>query len=272
MEESRLGIPILFAYDTIHGYRTIFPVPLGAASSFDPEVAKTDARIGARESATVGIKQIYSPMVDVSSEPRWGRIVEGNGEDPYLGSEMAIARVQGAQGDDYSARNKTLTSVKHFVGYGQPEGGRDYNTTDMSESRLRNIHLPPFKAAVDAGSDTVMCSFNSLNGVPGCANEHTETDILKKQWGFDGFIESDYTAVAETRACPAKKPDEGPCGHGTAADGPEAGAEALMSINTSISAPSISSLSRSTGSSRKSNNLRVRTSICFSFPVLSPER
>ncbi len=167
-------------------------------------------------------------MVDVSSEPRWGRIVEGNGEDPYLGSEMAIARVQGAQGDDYSARNKTLTSVKHFVGYGQPEGGRDYNTTDMSESRLRNIHLPPFKAAVDAGSDTVMCSFNSLNGVPGCANEHTETDILKKEWGFDGFIESDYTAVAETRACPPKKPDEGPCGHGTAADGPEAGADALM--------------------------------------------
>ena len=228
VEDSRLHIPILFAYDTIHGYRTIFPVPLGTASSFDPQVAKTDATIGARESATVGIKQIYSPMVDVSSEPRWGRIVEGNGEDPYLGSEMAIARVKGAQGNDYSARNKTLTSVKHFVGYGQPEGGRDYNTTDMSESRLRNIHLPPFKAAIDAGSDTVMCSFNSLNGVPGCANKHTETDILKKQWGFDGFIESDYTAVAETRACPPKMPDEGPCGHGTAADGPEAGADALM--------------------------------------------
>ena len=228
VEKSRLGIPILFAYDTIHGYRTIFPVPLGAASSFDPKVAKTDARIGARESATVGIKQIYSPMVDVSFEPRWGRIVEGNGEDPYLGSEMAVARVQGAQGNDYAAPNKTLTSVKHFVGYGQPEGGRDYNTTDMSESRLRNIHLPPFKAALDAGSDTVMCSFNSLNGVPGCANKHTETDILKKEWGFDGFIESDYTAVAETRACPPKKPDVGPCGHGTATNGPEAGADALM--------------------------------------------
>ncbi len=167
-------------------------------------------------------------MVDVSFEPRWGRIVEGNGEDPFLGSEMAVARVQGAQGNDYSARDKTVTSVKHFVGYGQPEGGRDYNTTDMSESRLRNIYLPPFKAAVDAGSDTVMCSFNSLNGVPGCANKHTETDILKKEWGFDGFIESDYTAVAETRACPPKKPDSGSCGHGTAADGPEAGADALM--------------------------------------------
>ena len=228
VQKSRLHIPILFAYDTIHGYRTIFPVPLGAASSFDPAVAQTDAGIGARESATVGIKQIYSPMVDVSNEPRWGRIVEGNGEDPFLGSAMAAARVRGAQGDDYSARDKTVTSVKHFVGYGQPEGGRDYNTTDMSESRLRNVYLPPFKAAVDAGSDTVMCSFNSLNGVPGCANKDTETGILKKEWGFDGFIESDYTAVSETRACPPRNLDEGPCGHGTAADGPEAAANALM--------------------------------------------
>ncbi len=228
VDESRLGIPILFAYDTIHGYRTIFPVPLGAASSFDPQVARTDSRIGARESTTIGIKQIYSPMVDVSHEPRWGRIVEGNGEDPYVGSVFAAARVEGAQGDDYSARDKAVTSVKHYVAYGQPEGGRDYNTTDMSEQRLRNLYLPPFKAAIDAGADTVMCSFNSINGVPGCANEYTETQILKKEWGFDGFIESDYTAVAETRACPPKTPAEGPCGHGTAADGPEAAADALM--------------------------------------------
>ena len=228
VEQSRLHIPILFAYDTIHGYRTIFPVPLGAASSFDPSVAQADATIGARESATVGLKQIYSPMVDVSHEPRWGRIVEGNGEDPYIGSVMAAARVKGAQGSDYSKQDKVVTSVKHFVGYGQPEGGRDYNTTDMSESTLRNIYLPPFKAAIDAGSDTVMCSFNTINGVPGCANPYTETDILKDEWGFDGFIESDYTAVAETRACPPVMPDEGSCGHGTAADGPEAGANALM--------------------------------------------
>ena len=229
VEKSRLHIPILFAYDTIHGYRTIFPVPLGAASSFDPDVARTDAAIGARESATVGIKQVYSPMVDVSHEPRWGRIVEGNGEDPYLGSAMAAARVHGAQGDDYSAKDKAVTSVKHFVGYGAPEGGRDYNTTDMSESTLRNLYLPPFKAAVDAGSDTVMCSFNALNGVPGCANKDTETTILKKQWGFDGFIESDYTAVSETRACPQKNADgtPAPCGHGTAADSAEAAANAL---------------------------------------------
>jgi len=228
MTQSRLKIPILFAYDTIHGYRTIFPVPLGAASSFDPDVAAADARIGARESTTVGIKQVYSPMVDVSHEPRWGRIVEGNGEDPYLGSVFAAARVKGAQGDNYSEPDRAVTSVKHFVAYGDPEGGRDYNTTDISEQTLRNLYLPPFKAAVEAGADTVMCSFNAINGVPGCANRYTETDILKKEWGFDGFIESDYTAVAETRACPPRTPDEGPCGHGTAADGPDAGAQALM--------------------------------------------
>jgi beta-glucosidase len=216
MTESRLKIPILFAFDTIHGYRTIFPVPLGAASSFDPDVARTDAKIGARESTTVGIKQIYSPMVDLSHEPRWGRIVEGNGEDPYLGSVFAAARVKGAQGDDYSRPDRAITSVKHFVAYGEPEGGRDYDTTDLSEQRLRNLYLPPFKAAIEAGADTVMCSFNAINGVPGCANPYTETDILKKEWGFDGFVESDYTAVTET------------INHGTAADDAEAGANALM--------------------------------------------
>jgi beta-glucosidase len=228
VEQSRLHIPILFAYDTIHGYRTIFPVPLGAASSFDPDVAEADAVVGARESAIEGLKQVYSPMVDVSHEPRWGRIVEGAGEDPYLGSVMSAARVKGDQGTDYSAPDKVVASVKHYVAYGQPEGGRDYNTTDMSESRLRNFYLPPFKAAIDAGADTVMCSFNAINGVPGCANKYTETDILKKEWGFDGFVESDYTAVAELRACPPVKPDSGPCGHGVAADGPDAGAAALM--------------------------------------------
>jgi beta-glucosidase len=227
VEKSRLGIPILFAYDTIHGYRTIFPIPLGTSSSFDPDVAFKDAEIGARESATVGLKQIYSPMVDVSHDPRWGRIAEGGGEDPYLGSAMAAARVKGAQGRDYAAKNKVVTSPKHLAAYGQPEGGRDYNTTDMSEQRLRNLYLPPFKAAIDAGADTSMCSFNAISGVPGCANPEIETDILKKEWGFDGFIESDYTAVAELRACPPVKPDEGPCGHGVAADGPDAGALAL---------------------------------------------
>ena len=227
VEQSRLHIPILFAYDTIHGYRTIFPIPLGTAASFDPNVAETDHRIGARESAAVGLKQIYSPMVDVSHEPRWGRISEGGGEDPYLNSVLAAARVKGAQGSDYSRADKVVTSVKHLAAYGQPEGGRDYNTTDMSEARLRNFYLPPFKAAIDAGADTAMCSFNAISGVPGCANPETETDILKHEWGFDGFIESDYTAVAELRACPPKTPDEGSCGHGVAADGPDAAAKAF---------------------------------------------
>src|SRR4051794_8359539 len=228
VDQSRLHIPMLFAFDTIHGFRTIFPIPLGAASSFDPSVASDDDTFGARESAAVGLKQIYSPMVDVSHEPRWGRISEAGGEDPYLNSVFAAARVKAAQGRDYSAPDKVVTSVKHYAAYGQPEGGRDYNTTDMSESRLRNFYLPPFKAAIDAGADTVMCSFNAINGVPGCANKYTETDILKKEWGFDGFVESDYTAVAELRACPPVKPDSGPCGHGVAADGPDAGAAALM--------------------------------------------
>jgi beta-glucosidase len=227
VEQSRLHIPILFAYDTIHGYRTIFPIPLGAASSFDPTVAQTDHSIGAFESAAVGLKQIYSPMVDVSHEPRWGRISEAAGEDPYLNSVMAAARVKGAQGNNMAAPDKVVTSVKHYVAYGQPEGGRDYNTTDMSKQRLWNFYLPPFKAAVDAGAITAMCSFNALNGVPGCANKYTETKILKQRWGFPGFIESDYTAIAETRACPPVNPDSGPCGHGTAADGPQAAQKAL---------------------------------------------
>ncbi|HSD78774.1 MAG TPA: glycoside hydrolase family 3 N-terminal domain-containing protein, partial [Solirubrobacteraceae bacterium] len=196
-------------------------------SSFDPKVAADDHRIGAFESAAVGLKQIYSPMVDVSHEPRWGRISEAAGEDPYLNSVMAAARVKAAQGDDYSAPDKVVTSAKHFVAYGQPEGGRDYNTTDMSVQRLFNFYLPPFKAALDAGSDTVMCSFNALDGVPGCANRLTETRILKRLWGFDGFIESDYTAVAELRACPPVNPASGPCGHGFAEDGPDAARLAL---------------------------------------------
>jgi beta-glucosidase len=227
VENSRLGIPILFAFDTIHGFRTIFPIPLGAASSFDPGVARTDHRIGAFESAAVGLKQIYSPMVDLSHEPRWGRIAEAAGEDPYLNSVMAAARVRGAQGDDYSAPDKVVTSVKHFAAYGEPDAGRDYGTTDMSLQRLWNFYLPPFKAAIDAGSDTLMCSFNAINGVPGCANRYTETRILKERWGFDGFVESDYTAVAELRACPGERPAGGPCGHGVADDGREAARLAL---------------------------------------------
>ena len=227
VEQSRLHIPILFAFDTIHGFRTVFPIPLAEASSFDPAVATADDTFAARETAATGIKQIYSPMVDISHEPRWGRISEGAGEDPYLGSVMAAARVRAAQGSDYSAPDKVVTSPKHFAAYGQPEGGREYNTTDMSGQRLWNLYLPPFKAAIDAGADTFMCSFNAINGVPGCGNHETETEILKQRWGLDGFIESDYTAVAELRTCPPKNPDSGPCGHGVAADGPDAARVAL---------------------------------------------
>ena len=227
VDQSRLHIPLLFAFDTIHGFRTIFPIPLGTASSFDPQAAIDDATIGARESAAVGLKQAYAPMVDVSHEPRWGRIAEGAGEDPYLGSVMAAARVKGYQGNDYSAPDKEVASPKHFVAYGQPEGGRDYNTTDMSIQRLWNLYLPPFKAALDAGAGTYMCSFNAINGVPGCGDHYTMTDILKNRWGFDGFIEGDWAAVAEMRACPPVNPASGDCGHGYAADGPDAAAKAL---------------------------------------------
>jgi beta-glucosidase len=245
VEQSRLGIPILFAFDTIHGYRTIFPIPLGAASSFDPAVAADDHRFGARESAAVGLKQIYSPMVDVSHDPRWGRISEAGGEDPYLNSVFAAARVKAAQGGDYGKPDKVVTSVKHYAAYGQPEGGRDYGTTDMSEQRLRNLYLPPFKAAVEAGADTAMCSFNAINGVPGCGNRYTETDILKREWGFDGFIESDYTAVAEMRACPPSTPANGPCGHGVAADGPDA---AALALNAGTDSEMVSTYIRDYGS------------------------
>jgi beta-glucosidase len=203
VEQTRLHIPLLFAFDTIHGFRTVFPIPLAEASSFDPEVAAADFRIGARESAAVGLKQIYSPMVDISHDPRWGRIAEGAGEDPYLGSVMAATRVRAAQGTDYSAADKVATSPKHFAAYGQPEGARDYNTTDMSEQRLRNLYLPPFKAAVDAGADTAMCSFNAINRVPGCANPHTETDILKREGASTG---SSRATTRPWRSCGRARP------------------------------------------------------------------
>jgi beta-glucosidase len=245
VEESRLHIPLLFAFDTIHGFRTVFPIPLGTGASFDPAMASTDAKFGARESAAVGLKQTYAPMVDVSHEPRWGRISEAAGEDSYLNSVMAAARVKGTQGTDYSARDRLIASPKHFAAYGQPEAGRDYNTTDMSDGRLRNVYLPPFKAAIDAGADTAMCSFNALNGVPGCGNSYLMNDILKGEWNFDGFVESDWTAVAELRACPPKNPDEADCGHGVAADGPDA---AALALNAGTDSEMTSTLIRDFGS------------------------
>jgi beta-glucosidase len=244
VEESRLKIPLLFAFDTIHGFRTIFPIPLGAGASFDPQVAFDDHKYGARESAVVGLKQTYAPMVDVSHEPRWGRIAEAAGEDPYLNSVLAAARVKAIQGRDYSAPDKLVASPKHFAAYGQPESGRDYNTTDLSEQRLRNLYLPPFKAAIDAGADTAMCSFNAINGVPGCGNDYLMNQILKGEWRFDGFVESDWTAVAELRACPPKTPDTGECGHGVAADGPAA---AALALNSGVDSEMTSTLIRDFG-------------------------
>jgi beta-glucosidase len=244
VEESRLKIPMLFAFDTIHGFRTVFPIPLGAGASFDPKVAFDDHTYGARESAAVGLKQTYAPMVDVSHEPRWGRIAEAAGEDPYLNSVFAAARVKAIQGSDYSAPDKLVASPKHFAAYGQPESGRDYNTTDMSIQRLWNFYLPPFKAAVDAGADTAMCAFNAINGVPACGNDYLMNEILKGQWDFDGFIESDWTAVAEMRACPPKTPDTGECGHGVAEDGPAA---AALALNSGVDSEMTSTLIRDFG-------------------------
>ena len=244
VNDSRLGIPLLFAFDTIHGFRTVFPIPLAVGASFDPAVAFDDASFGARESAVVGLKQTYAPMIDVSHEPRWGRISEAAGEDPYLNAVLAASRVKGIQGRDYSAQDKLVASPKHFAAYGQPEAGRDYNTTDMSEQRLRNMYLPPFKAAIDAGADTFMCSFNALNGVPGCGNDYLMNDILKGEWDFDGFVESDWTAVSELRACPPKNPDTGECGHGVAEDGPAA---AALALNSGVDSEMTSTLIRDHG-------------------------
>ena len=192
----------------------------------------------------VGLKQTYAPMVDVSHEPRWGRIAEAAGEDPYLNAALAAVRVKAIQGTDYSAPDKLVASPKHFAAYGQPESGRDYNTTDMSEQRLRNLYLPPFKAAIDAGADTAMCSFNALNGVPACGNDYLMNRILKGEWGFDGFVEGDWTAVAELRACPPKTPDTGECGHGVAADGPAA---AALALNSGVDSEMTSTLIRDFG-------------------------
>jgi len=213
--ESRLKIPILFGFDVIHGYRTIFPVPLAEAASWDPDAVERAESVAAAEAAAAGVRWTFAPMVDIARDPRWGRIVEGSGEDPYLGSAMARARVLGFQGRDYSSPNKLLACVKHWVGYGASEGGRDYNTTDISERRLREIYFPPFKAALDAGVGTFMSAFNDLNGVPTSANSFTLTRVLRDEWKFDGFVVSDYESIREL------------INHGLAADEAQAARAAL---------------------------------------------
>jgi beta-glucosidase len=199
VEKSRLHIPILFARDVIHGHRTTFPVPLALAASWDPGAAETVARFSATEARADGLAWVFSPMVDIARDPRWGRIVESAGEDPYLGSAMARAWVKGYQQDDLSRPDSVAVSVKHFAAYGAAIAGRDYNAVDMSEITLRQVYLEPYRAAVEAGAATLMSSFNSINGVPGSANPFTLTQVLRKEWGFDGFVVSDWDAVGELR-------------------------------------------------------------------------
>lgn len=197
VENSRLHIPLLFGFDVIHGYKTIFPVPLGMASSFNPGLVRATARMAAQEASADGIRWVFSPMVDIARDARWGRIVEGSGESPYLGSAMARAYVQGYQGTSLSNPDSIAACVKHFAAYGAVLAGRDYNAVDMSDITLRQVYLPPYHAAIDAGAATVMSSFNSLNSVPATANPYTLTDILRREWNFSGFVVSDWGAVGE---------------------------------------------------------------------------
>jgi len=215
VKESRLGIPLLFGFDVIHGYRTVFPVPLGEAASFNPIAVEKAARVGAVEATAHGINWTYAPMVDVARDPRWGRVVEGSGEDTYLGEVMAVARVRGFQGNDLRAADSVLATAKHFVAYGGAEAGRDYNTVDISERTLREVYLPPFHAAVDAGVGSIMASFNEIAGVPMHANGPLINGVLRGEWGFDGVLVSDYTGVMELM------------NHRIAADRTEAGRRAL---------------------------------------------
>jgi len=215
MEESRLKIPMLFGFDVIHGYRTVFPIPLGEAATWDPAAAEQSAAIAAKEARAAGVHWTFAPMVDIARDARWGRIAEGSGEDPFLGAAMARARVMGFQGTDYSADDKVVACAKHWVAYGAAEAGRDYNTTDVSERTLREVYFPPFKAALDAGVGTFMSAFNDLNGVPTSANPFTLTAVLRQEWKFDGIVVSDYESVKEL------------INHGLAANEKEAAAAGL---------------------------------------------
>jgi beta-glucosidase len=197
VEKSRLKIPLIFGMDVIHGYESVFPIPLGLSCSWDMELIERSARIAASEASADGINWTFSPMVDISRDPRWGRVSEGSGEDPYLGSEIAKAMVRGFQGDDLSANNTIMSCVKHYALYGASEAGRDYNTVDMSRHRMYNEYLPPYKAAVDAGAGSIMASFNEIDGIPATANKWLLTDVLRKEWGFNGLVVSDYTGVIE---------------------------------------------------------------------------
>jgi beta-glucosidase len=197
VNQSRLKIPLIFGSDIIHGYKTIFPIPLALSSSWDMEMIEKSARVATIEATADGLCWNFSPMVDIARDPRWGRIAEGAGEDPYLGSKVAVAMVKGYQGNDLAKDNTMMACVKHFALYGAAEAGRDYNTTDMSRIKMYNEYLPPYKAAVDAGVGSVMSSFNEIDGIPATGNKWLLTDLLRKQWGFKGFVVSDYTSLNE---------------------------------------------------------------------------
>ncbi len=197
VEESRLGIPLIFGRDVVHGYKTIFPIPLGQAASWNPELIEEAARVAAVEASSVGIDWTFAPMIDIARDPRWGRIAESPGEDPYVASAFARAMVKGFQGTDLFSPSTIAACGKHYVGYGASEGGRDYNTTLIPEAELRNIYLPSFKTFVDESGQTIMSAFNDLNGVPASGNKHTLRDILRNEWGFRGFVVSDWESVSE---------------------------------------------------------------------------
>jgi len=197
VEETRLGIPLIFGYDVIHGFKTIFPINLGIASSWDLKVVGEVARISAQEASASGIHWTFAPMIDIARDPRWGRISEGSGEDVYLTSEISKSYVKGFQGNNLTDINTILACAKHFVGYGAAQAGRDYHTVNMGDNELRNVYMPPFKAAIDSGVETFMTAFNELNGVPATANQYIFKDILRDEWGFNGFVVTDYTAINE---------------------------------------------------------------------------
>ncbi len=197
VEESRLKIPMIFGMDVIHGYETVFPIPLGLSCSWDMKLVENSARVAAIEASADGINWTFSPMVDICRDARWGRIAEGVGEDPYLASQISVAMVKGYQGNDLAANNTIMSCVKHYAMYGAAEAGRDYNTTDMSRQTMYNVYFPPFKAAADAGAGSFMASFNEIEGVPATANKWLLTDVLRKQWGFKGFVVTDYTGINE---------------------------------------------------------------------------
>src|SRR5579864_3267042 len=260
IDKSRLHIPLVFALDVIHGYRTIFPVPLAMASTWDPSVIEQASRIAAKEATGEGIRWTFSPMVDIARDARWGRIVEGAGEDPYLGSAMAAAYVRGYQGARLDDAQSMLSCVKHFVGYGAAEGGKDYNQVELSDRSLRQVYLPPFHAAVEAGAGSVMSAFNSINGIPALSNSFTLTHVLRQEWGFKGVVISDYGAIREMIA------------HGTALDGRTAAQKALsagvdMDLESSLFYRHLAELVRSGEVSQETIDQAVRRVLRLKFAL-----